>query len=203
MAYEYPYTKVTVQDDVNFVVAAHHNLQENQLFELTEAVKALDDHKDTFPALSGEGGKLVAVNGTEDGYEYVDAPSGGGLSEPGLICYIDPDFMFEGGGPGFSVGLPIAFITTRALTVDEVVILLVATDAPQDGITGTVVGGSSLPPPSTWYQTDVWFDVGLGTILVPYNYQDLTCRIGVYDNAASGWVDLHSIHVQASGGGPT
>lgn len=203
MAYDYPYEKVLVQDDDDFVVAAHHNAQENQIAELTEAVKALDDFKAEFPAKAGDGGKLVAVNGTEDGYEYIDPPSGGGLLEPGLIAYIDSDFIYEGGGPGFSFGLPLGFITTRQLDWDggpEEIHLLVATDAPAWGIVGTIPGDSAWGP--AWYETDVWFDLGPGQIVWPYGYNDILARIGVWNSAEGAWVDLTSVHIVVSGGLP-
>jgi hypothetical protein len=201
MAYQYPYEKVTVQNDEDFVVAAHHNLQENQLFELTEAVKALDDFKAEFPDKTGDTGKLVAVNGAEDGFEYVDPPSGGGLAEPGLICYVDSDFLYEGGGPGFSPGLPIDVLTSREITVDEDFILLVLTDASEEGLVAVKVFSGQPPNAVAWYENVIWFNP-TGTIYVGPNWQDLSVRLGVWDNIGSRWLDLHSVHVTASGGGP-
>jgi hypothetical protein len=197
MAYQYPYTKVTVQDDVDFVVAAHHNAQETQLFELTEAVKALDDFGDTFPALAGEGGKLVAVKGTEDGYEYIDAPSGGGLLEPGLICFNEPH-QLEQYGYGFDSLAPAALVTTRPLTVDENIYMrVIQYDSPVE----VIPQPASMNPTYAFgdiFVTEYWFTPtdGLTAPMFYFFPPQMVANVLIYDEVQSAWVDFITVKVQ-------
>lgn len=146
--YQYPYERVLVQDDIDYVVAAHHDKQENQLFELTEAVKALDDldlstvasnvvtlqgdvstlegevsdlndFKDSFDPLAGQAGKVATVKVGEDGFEYT-APGGGGggYTEPGLLLWTEPERV-EQFSFGFDISVPLVVIMSRVLLPTE------------------------------------------------------------------------------------
>jgi hypothetical protein len=190
MAYDYPFVPTVVQDDVDFALAEHHNKQGTQLRELTDAVKALDDFKDLFPPIvGGDAGKALVVNGTEDGYEH--AAAGGGYTEPGLLCFTEPEYV-QDWWYGFDPMMPLIVVTHRALTIDEVIRLrLLRSDIgpPVEINPGIVVDEFSV---GDFFATYVWFDTEGETIIPIEGYEFpsmFKVHLLVYDTATSAWVD--------------
>jgi len=202
MAYDYPYDPTVVQDDVDFVLAEHQNKQGSQLKELTDAVKALDDFKDLFPPIvGGDAGKALVVNGTEDGYEH--AAAGGGLLEPGLIQYNEPDALEEG-SYGFEAFDPAALVTNRALTIDEDIRLRVQE---MNGGPPSVIGQPATIAATYLmvdsYVTEYFFTL-TGSIVTPLWISFppyIVARLGVFNTALSAWVDFITVFV-IGGWGP-
>ncbi len=55
---------------------------------LVEALVSFLSLQDTPASYTGAGGKVVAVKATEDGLEFIDAPSGGGGDGVGASLYL-------------------------------------------------------------------------------------------------------------------
>lgn len=214
--YQYPYERILVQDDVDYVVAAHHDKQENQLFELTEAVKALDDldlptvisdvsdvvaFKNSFDPLAGQAGKVATVKGTEDGFEYTSpGGGGGGYVEPGLLLWTEPEYI-EPGAYGFNVAVPLVVIMSRALGPNEQLRLrLMRSDpgpTPVEIDPGIVVDVQSMAGVD-FVATYVWWDIG-GEFILPWEGYffppNLKAHLFVYDIVLLKYIDGMTIDV--------
>jgi hypothetical protein len=195
---QYPYIKVLRADGTDYVDDDDHNKQELQLEALTERVGGTWDTAGR-PAPSAEVPFPLGFNTDIPGYEEWNGvawiPLGNaGLREPGLMKYIDPDLIYEGGGPGFSVGLPAALIATRALTVNEQIILLMESLAPEPNLVATQA--AAVPSPGGGFQIDFYFSPG-GPLYFPYYYTDRAMAVvGIWDTVLAAWIDKMCVRVE-------
>jgi len=198
---QFPYTKVIRADGVDYVDDDDHNKQEYQLEALTERIGGTWTTP-TRPTPSAEVPHPVGWNSSLPGYEYWNgsawvqiAITGGpdlGLKEPGLMKYIDPDYLVEF-GLGFNVGTPGILMTSRLLTGSEQVILLVETLAPEPNLVATL--GAPLVTPGG-AETPFYFTPA-GPIYFPAAWTGfIVAVIGVWDTVQSAWIDKMCVHIQ-------
>jgi hypothetical protein len=147
-----------------------------------------------------EGANITLTQAGQD-IQIAAAGGGGGLQEPGLMCYIEPAELVEG-SYGFVIGSPGFLQTARPLLPFEQIRLRVQRDnlgAPVE------IAPATLLPPGPFgdmIANPFYFDLAGDFLTTPIGYflpLQIVGHIGVYDSVGLNWVDMMSIRVEGGG----